>query len=82
MNLTGLSDLEIRLAFASLCVEATAKKAERPYREIFDRMWRVWLIQQYLTRLDPVHTQSRDYIAGEVLRTLERLEKNGKEMVQ
>lgn len=74
-ELTGLSDLEIRLAFASLCIEATAKKANRPFREIYNRLKRVGLIQEYVKRLDPVHTQSREYIADEVLRTLKRLEK-------
>ena len=62
------------MAFASLCVEATAKKVGVSYKEMFDRMKNVGLIQEYVKRLDPVHTQSREYITDELLRTIERLE--------
>ena len=75
----GLSDLETRLAFASLCVEATAKQAKCSFREMYERLKRVGLIQEYVKHLDPVHTQSREYVANEVLQTLERLEKANKE---
>ena len=71
--------METRLAFASLCVEATATKAGATYKAMFDRMKRVGLIQEYVKRLDPVHTQSRDYVTDEILRTLERLEASKKE---
>lgn len=74
MQQIGLSELEVRMAFASLCVEATAKKVGVSYKEMFDRMKNVGLIQEYVKRLDPVHTQSREYITDELLRTLERLE--------
>lgn len=74
MQQIGLSELEARMAFASLCVEATAKKAGISYKEMFDRMKRVGLIQEYVKRLDPVHTQSRDYVTDEILHTLLRLE--------
>ena len=74
MQQIGLSELEVRMAFASLCVEATAKKVGVSYKEMFDRMKNVGLIQEYVKRLDPVHTQSREYITDELLRTIERLE--------
>jgi len=70
-KLTGLSELEVRLAFASLCVEATAQKAGTTYKEMYDRLKRVGLIQEYVKRLDPVHTQSRDYVVDEVVRELQ-----------
>ena len=73
-ELTGLSELEIRMPFASLCVEATAKQAGVNYKEMYNRLKEVGLIQKYIKKLDPVHTQSREYIANEILRTLERLE--------
>ena len=75
----GLSNLEVQLAFASLCVEATAKQAKCSFREMYERMKRVGLIQEYVIHLDPVHTQSREYVVNEVLQTLERLEKANKE---
>jgi len=67
------------MAFASLCVEATAKKVGVSYKEMFDRMKNVGLIQEYVKRLDPVHTQSREYVVDEILKTLKRLETSKKE---
>lgn len=77
----GLSELEARMGFASLCVEATAKQANCSYKEMYERLKKVGLIQEYVRRLDPVHTQSREYVVNEILQTLERLEKNQKEAV-
>lgn len=71
-----LSELDTRMAFASLCVEATAKQANCSFREMYERLKRVGLIQEYIKHLDPVHTQSREYVVNEILQTLERLEKN------
>jgi len=79
MQQIGLSELEVRMAFASLCVEATAKKVGVSYKEMFDRMKNVGLIQEYVKRLDPVHTQSREYVVDEILKTLKRLETSKKE---
>ncbi|MBP3788515.1 MAG: DUF3791 domain-containing protein [Prevotella sp.] len=77
---TGLSALEIQMAFASLCVESAAKKANCTFREMYDRMKRIGLIQQYVKKLDPLHTQSREYVVDELLRTIERLEKQNEEV--
>ena len=41
---------------------------------MYNRLKDVGLIQQYVKTLDPVHTQSREYITNEILQTLERLE--------
>lgn len=67
------------MAFASLCVEATAKKVGVSYKEMFDRMKNVGLIQEYVKKLDPVHTQSREFVVDEILKTLKRLETSKKE---
>ncbi|MBQ8456978.1 MAG: DUF3791 domain-containing protein [Prevotella sp.] len=79
MQQIGLSELEVRMAFASLCVEATAKKVGVSYKEMFDRMKNVGLIQEYVKKLDPVHTQSREFVVDEILKTLKRLETSKKE---
>ena len=62
------------MGIAVLCVEATAKQAGCTYKEMYQRMKRVGLMQAFTRRLDPLHTQSREYVASEILKTVERLE--------
>lgn len=73
-RLFELSDVEIRMGFAALCVEAAAKHAGCTYKEMYQRMKRVGLIQALTRRLDPLHTQSREYIVNDLLEALQRLE--------
>jgi hypothetical protein len=51
-----------------------AKRLGISYRESYERMKAVGLIQAYLKRLDPLHTQSREYATDEVVAALIRLE--------
>ena len=43
-----LSQTEIELAFASFCIEGTARKLGQPYQEVFARMKRVGMIENYI----------------------------------
>ena len=55
-----LSQTEIELAFASFCIEGTARKLGQPYQEVFARMKRVGMIENYiLPNYDILHTESR-----------------------
>lgn len=74
-----LSELEIRMGFAVLCVEATAKKLGCPYSEIYERMKRAGLLHQLTTQLDILHTQSKEYVTNVIIETLERIENQAKE---
>lgn len=69
-----VTDTEIRMSFSASCIETAAKRLGCSYKEIYQRMKRVGLIQTYLKRLDPLHTQSREYVTNEVVSTLLRLE--------
>lgn len=69
-----LTDIEMRLAFASLCVESAARRIGCDYREMYQRMHRVGLIQAIARKLDPLHTQSREYVTEDILNALHRLE--------
>lgn len=69
-----ITDTEIRMSFSASCIESAAKRLGCSYREMYLRMKRVGLIQIYLKQLDPLHTQSRDYVTDEVVSTLLRLE--------
>lgn len=73
------TETEIRISFAASCVEMAAHRLGRPYQEIYNRMKRVGLIQAYLRQLDPLHTQSREYVTEEVVSTLLRLEEEMEE---
>ncbi len=74
VSIPQVTDTEIRMSFAASCVETAAKRLGCSYQEIYQRMKRVGLIQKYLKRLDPLHTQSREYVTDEVVGTLLRLE--------
>jgi hypothetical protein len=63
------------VSFASSCVEMVAKRLGISYLESYERMKAVGLIQAYLKKLDPLHTQSREYATDEVVAALLRLEK-------
>jgi len=69
-----LTDTELALGFAALCVEETAKKAGCHYKEMYDRLHKTGLIQKIAKQLDPLHTQSIDYVTDDILAALERLE--------
>lgn len=77
-RLFELTETEIRMGFAVSCVEAAAERAGCTYREMYRRMKRVGLIQALTRRLDPLHTQSREYVTNEILETLHRLENQQK----
>ena len=78
-NLHQLSELEIRMGFAVLCVEATAKKLGCSYSEIYKRIKRAGLLHQLTTQLDILHTQSKEYVTDAIIETLERIENQAKQ---
>ena len=69
------TETETCVSFASSCVEMVAKRLKIPYQESYRRLKAVGLIQAYLAKLDPLHTQSREYATDEVVSALLRLEK-------
>ncbi len=62
------------LAFAAMCVDATAKAEGCSNIEMYERMKAVGLIHGLTTKLDALHTQSREYVVQDLLRALHRLE--------
>lgn len=70
-----LTDTEIRLAFAALCVESAARRLGCTYREIYRRMHRVGLINNFiLSHYDVNHTESRQVITDRLLECLDNWE--------
>lgn len=67
---------EIKLAFVASCVEGTARKLGVPYIDVYSRMKKVDLIDQYILKhYDTLHTESREYLIEDVLECLTNWEK-------
>lgn len=64
------------LAFAAMCVDIAAQAQGCSSRTMYERMKSVGLIHGLTTRLDALHTQSREYVAQDLLLALNRLEGN------
>ncbi|MCD8270658.1 MAG: DUF3791 domain-containing protein [Parabacteroides sp.] len=74
-RLLELSDIEIRMGFAASCVEAAVKQAGCSYKEMYQRMKRVGLINKYILRhYDTIHTESRENITENILECLDNWE--------
>lgn len=69
---------EQALAFAAMCVDATAKSAGCSSRDMYRRLRDVGLMHGLTTRLDPLHTQSKEYVVEQLLDALHRLEAQNK----
>lgn len=71
----SLTDIEIRMGFAASRVETAAKQAGCSYLEMYRRMKRVGLINNYiLQHYEVIHTESRENITADILETLSRWE--------
>lgn len=68
------AEIQQTLAFAAMCVDATAKAEGCSRREMFRRLRDVGLMHGLTTRLDPLHTQSKEYVVDDLLTALHRLE--------
>lgn len=74
-RLLELTEIEIRMGFAASCVEAAAKQAGCTYKEMYKRMKRVGLINDYILRhYETIHTESRENITADILECLNRWE--------
>lgn len=69
---------EIVMAFVASCIEDVANTLDIPYLEIFERMEKVGLIDEYIYPCyESLHTESRENLTKELIDTLTRWE-NGK----
>lgn len=67
---------EIKLAFAASCVEGAARKLGVPYIEVYERMKKVELIDNYILKhYDTLHTENREYLIEDVIECLNNWEK-------
>lgn len=74
-NMTN-SETQQALAFAAMCVDATAKAEGCKRQEMYLRLKNVGLIHGLTTKLDALHTQSKEYVVADLIQALHRLEVN------
>lgn len=73
MNTT---EMQQALAFAAMCVDLTAETEGCSRLEMYNRMKKVGLIHGLTTKLDALHTQSKEYVVEALQQALHRLEGN------
>jgi len=67
-NKITLSHTQIVLAFVSTCIEATARTLGVTYSEVFNRMKRLGIIENYIyPNYDTLHTESRENVAMDMI---------------
>lgn len=70
-NLIELSHTELVLAFAASCIEGAARRLRVPYQEVFARMKRVGMIENYiLPCYEVLHTESREHVTDNMVECL------------
>lgn len=67
---------EIIMAFVASCIESVANKLGVGYREVFERMDKVEMIDRYIYPCyEQLHTESRKNLTESLVETLRRWEK-------
>lgn len=63
-QLVEIPKTQIIMAFVATCIEATARLLNTSYMEVYLRMKRVGLIENYIVpHYEALHTESRDNVA-------------------
>ena len=66
---------EIVMAFVASCIESVADQLGVGYREIFERMEKVGLIDEYIYPCyETLHSESRENLTKSLIETLHRWE--------
>lgn len=63
------------MAFVATCIETTARILDTDYYEIYKRMVRVGMIENYIIpNYEPLHSESRDVLAERLIECLNNWE--------
>lgn len=66
---------EIEMSFIASCIESVANRLNLNYRDVFERMDRVGMIDSYIYPCyEQLHTESRENLTTSLIETLERWE--------
>ena len=68
---------QVIMAFVATCIEATARLLHTSYYEVFQRMKRVGMIENYIVPYyETLHSESRENIATGIVECLKQWEGN------
>lgn len=74
-NGINISQTQIVLAFVATCIEATARTLGVSYREVFLRMKRLGMIENYIfPNYGVLHTESRENIVLDMIECMKTWE--------
>jgi len=74
-KLVEISKTQVIMTFVATCVETTARFLKTSYKEVFQRMKRVGLIERFiLPHYETLHTESRENLAGVLVECLNNWE--------
>lgn len=70
-HIIELSSDEIKMAFVASCIEGAARRMGVSYHEVYDRMNKAGMIEDYLLGCyDMLHTESREHVTDDVIECL------------
>lgn len=70
-----ISKEQIVMSFVATCIETTARLLNTTYNEIFQRMERVGMIENYIIpNYEPLHSESREVLAERIIECLNNWE--------
>ena len=71
VELRKISKDQIVMAFVATCIEAIARQLNTSYNEVFQRMERIGLIDNYiLPNYEPLHSESREVLVQRLIECL------------
>ena len=74
-QLVEIPRAQVILAFVATCIESTARLLNTTYQEVYNRMKRVGMIEEYIIpHYESLHTESRENIAEGIAECLNEWE--------
>lgn len=70
-----ISKEQIIMAFVATCIETTARYLNVSYKEVYQRMEKVGMIDNFIIpNYEPLHSESRDILAERLVECLNKWE--------
>ena len=76
-NVVEIPKTQVVMAFVATCIETTARWLGTSYKDVYQRMKRVNLIEQYiLPHYETLHTKSRENLAEDLVECMKNWEES------
>ena len=74
-NLVEIPKTQVVMAFVATCIEATARQLETSYKDVYQRMKRVGMIENYIVpHYETLHSESRENMVAGMIECLNKWE--------